>query len=175
LARREKEEKRKALEAARRKVEKNKLNRMAQQNKEAQKVSSAPSTTSSTTTSSIPATTSSIPATTSSIPATTSSTPTTTISMPAATSSPLAETTPKKTYEDCTLQIKLLDGRAIQAQFKPTDNLRVVFNHISLLTGEKTFSLVTPYPRKVYSGAALDNTLLKDADLVPRGSLSVSR
>ena len=92
----------------------------------------------------------------------------------------------KKEYTEATIQIRLADGSTVKAQFKPQDPLRTVWNHVSLLTDSSNFALSTTFPRKVYTGSALDTTTLQQAglscycccllkDLVPNGTVVVTK
>jgi hypothetical protein len=103
----------------------------------------------------------------------TASTPTPTPT-PTATAATGAAST---TATECTIQVRLSDGKTIQNKFKPTDSLRVVYNWVShnRSDGAGPFALSTTYPRKDYSGSALDSTTLKDAELVPRGALLLKK
>jgi len=92
--------------------------------------------------------------------------------------SPQATTVPTsaKEYDTCTVQVRLTNGTTITKDFKPTDTLRGVHNWVATSRTDNQhgpFALSTAYPRKDYSGSALDVTTLKSADLVPRGSLMV--
>jgi len=79
-------------------------------------------------------------------------------------------------YDSCTIQVRLTNGTTLTKDFKPTDTLRAVHTWVGqdrTDTHRGFFALSTAYPRKDYSGSALDSTTLKAADLVPRGSLMV--
>jgi FKBP-type peptidyl-prolyl cis-trans isomerase len=80
-------------------------------------------------------------------------------------------------YTDTMIQVKLPDGNSIKATFKATDPVRTVHNHIALLTGTEQFSLITTFPRKVYSprDSAIDTTTLKQAEVVPSGTFIVTK
>jgi len=80
-----------------------------------------------------------------------------------------------KEYDTCTVQVRLTTGATITKDFTPTDTLRAVHNWVATARTDQRggFALSTAYPRKDYSGSALDSTTLKAADLVPRGSLMV--
>jgi len=79
------------------------------------------------------------------------------------------------TYDECAVQIRLTNGSTIQHNFKPDDTLRVVYNWVAQnrTDAKGSFMLLTAYPRKEYSGSSLDSTTLRDAQLVPRGSLMI--
>jgi len=81
----------------------------------------------------------------------------------------------KKEYSESLIQIRYKDGNTIKATFKPTDTVRTVHDHVSLLLGQHNFSLMTSFPRKVYSprDIVLDTTTLLQAELVPTGTFIV--
>jgi len=85
------------------------------------------------------------------------------------------EIQPKREYNDALIQIRFKDGNSIKATFKPTDNVRIVHNHITLLTGNSNFNLMTTFPRKVFSpkDSSLDTTTLAEAGLVPTGTFII--
>jgi len=90
---------------------------------------------------------------------------------------PSSTNTVKKEYDSCEVQVRLTNGQVLKQTFKPTDTLRVVYNWISTnRTDDKfgQFSLITQYPKKTFTLSMLDAITLKDADLVPRGTLIVS-
>jgi len=74
------------------------------------------------------------------------------------------------------IQVRMPDGNIIKASFKPTDTIRSVHAHVAMLTQNSKFSLMTNFPRKVYSpsDASMDTTL-QQAELVPTGTLIVSK
>merc|ERR1712137_353857 len=74
---------------------------------------------------------------------------------------------------ECALAIRLPNGKTVKHTFPSSANLRSVHDLLISEVGRSGFSLVTNYPRKVYSGSALDSTSLTQAQLVPRGALSV--
>jgi len=80
-----------------------------------------------------------------------------------------------KEYKECVVQVKLKNGKTIKGNFKPDDKLRVVYNWVSSNRadgGFGQFSLMLPYPpRREFGISSLDTVTLKDAELVPRGSL----
>jgi len=98
--------------------------------------------------------------------------PTTTVGSAA----PPAQPAVAKEYDTCTIQVRLTNGSTLTKDFKPTDTLRTVHTWVGQDRTDNHrgfFALSTAYPRKDYSGSALDSTTLKAADLVPRGSLMV--
>jgi len=55
------------------------------------------------------------------------------------------------------------------------DSIRTVFNHVSLLLGVDTFTLVTTFPRRSFTkkDSSLDTLNLMQAELVPNGTFIV--
>lgn len=82
---------------------------------------------------------------------------------------------PRKEYDEALIQIRLPDGNTFKATFKPNDPIRAVHSHIAFLTGNENFSLMTTFPKKIYSprDSSIDTTLA-EAELVPRGTLVIS-
>lgn len=80
----------------------------------------------------------------------------------------------KKEYTETAIQFRLPDGNVIKASFKPTDPIRTAHTHIAMLIGTDNFSLMTTFPRKVYSthDANIETTLAQ-AELVPSGTFLV--
>jgi len=73
----------------------------------------------------------------------------------------------------CILQIRLPNGTALKAEFKPTDTIGSVYKYVAnYLEPGTNFLLIIPFPRKEFTEAMV-NLTLKDADLVPRGTLNV--
>eukprot|EP01087_Luapelamoeba_hula_P007664 TRINITY_DN1871_c0_g1_i1.p1 TRINITY_DN1871_c0_g1~~TRINITY_DN1871_c0_g1_i1.p1 ORF type:complete len:357 (+),score=74.49 TRINITY_DN1871_c0_g1_i1:38-1108(+) len=93
------------------------------------------------------------------------------------TAAPVAAAAPavQKEYDTCMVQIRLTNGSTLTHEFRPTDKLRAVHQWVASnrTDGDGAFVLATTYPRKDYSGQALDSTTLKDADLVPRGAIMI--
>eukprot|EP01090_Pellita_catalonica_P003249 TRINITY_DN12900_c0_g1_i1.p1 TRINITY_DN12900_c0_g1~~TRINITY_DN12900_c0_g1_i1.p1 ORF type:complete len:360 (-),score=88.74 TRINITY_DN12900_c0_g1_i1:968-2047(-) len=85
---------------------------------------------------------------------------------------------PTKNYDTCQVQIRQTDGKSIRHTFAPDDTLRVLFNWVSSNRtdgGFGPFSFKTTYPRKTYDASNFDSTTLRDAGLVPRGQILISR
>jgi len=84
---------------------------------------------------------------------------------------------PPKTYDQALIQLRLPDGNSLKATFNPSDPVRAVFNHISLLLGDEKFSLMTTFPRKTFSprDTLMDTTTLKQAECVPTGTFIVTK
>eukprot|EP01100_Stratorugosa_tubuloviscum_P012010 TRINITY_DN551_c0_g1_i4.p1 TRINITY_DN551_c0_g1~~TRINITY_DN551_c0_g1_i4.p1 ORF type:complete len:423 (-),score=158.81 TRINITY_DN551_c0_g1_i4:109-1377(-) len=87
-----------------------------------------------------------------------------------------ATVTPAKEYTTTTIQISLLNGQKITAEFSVNEMLIAVYNHVKLITGTENFSIVVPdIPRKTYKQIDCESISLKDAKLVPRASVIISR
>jgi len=108
--------------------------------------------------------------------ASTSTTSTAALIEPAKTAA-VAEPAAKKEYTECALQFRFSDGNVIKASFKPTDTLRTAWSHISLLTNNSNFALMTNFPKKIFSPRddSLDRTSLAQAELVPTGTLIITK
>jgi len=76
-------------------------------------------------------------------------------------------------YEECTLQIKLTNGKALVAKFKPTDTILTVSKYIDAnrTDGKGNYVLSTTFPVVSFNTSALLQTTLLEAKLVPRGVL----
>lgn len=71
------------------------------------------------------------------------------------------------------LQIRLPDGSTQKSEFKASDTLKIVKDFIvQHYTQDPSFVLMIPFPRKEFKDHMLSMTLT-EADLVPRGSLTV--
>jgi len=76
---------------------------------------------------------------------------------------------------DCTLQLRLPNGKTLKAGFLASTPLKSVLHH-ALVRGNlnvkgKSYSLVTIFPRRQYSVKELCTLTLKDTDLIPRAVL----
>jgi len=82
----------------------------------------------------------------------------------------------QKTYTEALVQMRLTDGSTIKASFLPTDTLKQVFAHVEAnrTDGKGSFSLMTTFPRKVYTKNDA-NVTLQEAGLVPNGTLVVTK
>jgi len=80
-----------------------------------------------------------------------------------------------KEYDDCQLQIRLTNGQVLKATFKPSETIGSVVNYIekNRTDGNNPFTVMTTFPRKVFSPQDMNITLV-DAGLVPRGVLVVT-
>jgi hypothetical protein len=98
-----------------------------------------------------------------------------TASPAAASAAPTPSAAAKKEYTECVIQIRTADGKALQHTFKPTDKLRAVYDFCIQSGVHAPFSLQSNFPKKTYSGSALDSTTLQQADMVPRGALMIGK
>lgn len=86
--------------------------------------------------------------------------------------------TPSKLdFNEALIQVRLPDGNTIKATFKPTDPVRTVHNHIAMLIGTENFSLLTTFPKNIFSPRepSIDKVTLKQAELVPSGTFIVTK
>jgi len=146
---REKEEERRAKERIKQRIEQDKLERAAKNRKEPAISAASPAATTTTTTT------------------TAQQTPPTVVAQPAQ----------QKTYNEAQVQVRLTDGTTIKASFLPTDTLKQVFVYVEThrTDGRGAFSLMTTFPRKVYTKNENGNVTLQDAGLVPNGTLVVTK
>jgi hypothetical protein len=84
---------------------------------------------------------------------------------------------PKKEYNETLIQFRLPDGNTIKSSFNPKDTIRIVHNYLSNVIGTSTFSLMTTFPKKIYSpnNFEIDNITLENAELVPSGTFIVTK
>jgi len=96
---------------------------------------------------------------------------TTPTTIPATTEQPQEATAPKS-YNTCTVQIRMPDNSRLQGEFKPDDTIETVLNYVNSnrKDGRRPLVLSTSYPKVVFT-IELQDTLLSDAGLVPRGML----
>jgi len=82
----------------------------------------------------------------------------------------------QKSYNEAQVQMRLTDGSTIKATFLPTDTLHQVFAYVETnrTDGRGAFSLMTTFPRKVYTKSDA-NVTLQEAGLVPNGTLVVAK
>ncbi|CAL8268698.1 unnamed protein product [Boreogadus saida] len=81
----------------------------------------------------------------------------------------------KKEYEECRIQVRLLDGSALTAVFKAQEPLAAVRVYVQMNgnTPEgQDFTLLSPYPRQVYTELDMEKPL-KELGLVPTAVLVV--
>jgi len=83
---------------------------------------------------------------------------------------------PPKEYTDSTIQVRLLDGTTIKGTFPIDAKLIDVHTFLTKNTSQSgKFTLSNTYPRKIYTHDELKSISLKDAGLVPNGTLLVSK
>jgi len=83
----------------------------------------------------------------------------------------------KKEYTQALIQLRFPDGTVQKVKFSPTDTLDAVLEQAGMLFGDHNISLVSNFPKKVYNKSEGDvqKVTLQQADLVPTGTLIVSR
>uniref|UniRef100_A0A8C1U6V0 UBX domain protein 1 n=1 Tax=Cyprinus carpio TaxID=7962 RepID=A0A8C1U6V0_CYPCA len=81
----------------------------------------------------------------------------------------------KKDYDDCRIQVRLLDGSTLSTVFKAHEPLAAVRVYIQM-NGEngQDFNLITPYPRRVYTDLDMEKPLC-ELGLVPSAVLVVTK
>jgi len=82
---------------------------------------------------------------------------------------------PTKTYDECTIQIRLTNGGRIENKFKSTDTIKQLFEWVSKnrTDGSGSFLLMMTSPKKTFT-PDMQDTLLA-ADLVPRALLILTK
>jgi len=78
-----------------------------------------------------------------------------------------------KVYNTCTVQIRMPDNSRLQGEFKPDDTIEQVLAYVNANRkdgGRRPIVLSSSYPKVTFTGE-LQDTLLSDAGLVPRGML----
>ncbi|XP_076463982.1 UBX domain-containing protein 1-like [Babylonia areolata] len=82
----------------------------------------------------------------------------------------------KKEYDETRLQIRLTDGKALTQNFKAKEPLAAVRVYISMnrTDGNGPFSIMTSFPRKVFTEEDMDKPL-KELGLVPSAVLIVTK
>lgn len=106
----------------------------------------------------------------------------TAVSPPPAEPSPLSPTSQgppptKKEYDECRIQVRLLDGSAITAVFKAQEPLAAVRVYVQMNTNTvegQDFNLISAYPRQVYTELDMEKPL-KELGLVPSAVLVVTK
>ncbi|XP_056113276.1 UBX domain-containing protein 1 isoform X2 [Rhinichthys klamathensis goyatoka] len=81
----------------------------------------------------------------------------------------------KKDYDDCRIQVRLLDGTTLSTVFKAQEPLAAVRVYVQMngANGED-FNLITPYPRRVYTDLDMEKPL-RELGLVPSAVLVVTK
>lgn len=82
----------------------------------------------------------------------------------------------KREYDECRLQIRLLDGTQLTQSFKSREQLAAVRLYVQLQQQEDTdnFNLMTSFPRKVFSEEDMEKPL-QELGLVPSAVLIVCK
>ncbi|KAI5606647.1 UBX domain-containing protein 1 [Silurus asotus] len=81
----------------------------------------------------------------------------------------------KKDYDECRIQVRLLDGSALMAVFKAQEPLAAVRVYVQMNSSEgEDFTLLSPYPRRVYSELDMEKPL-RELGLVPSAVLVVTK
>lgn len=81
----------------------------------------------------------------------------------------------KKDYDECRIQIRLIDGSALTATFKAQEPLAAVRVYVQMNGGsDQDFTLLTPYPRRIYTELDMEKPL-RELGLVPTAVLVVSK
>ncbi|XP_072345446.1 UBX domain-containing protein 1 [Scyliorhinus torazame] len=82
----------------------------------------------------------------------------------------------KREYDECRLQIRLLDGTQLTQSFKSREQLAAVRLYIQLQQQDDTgnFNLMTSFPRKVFSEEDMEKPL-QELGLVPSAALFVCK
>ncbi|KAL7863004.1 hypothetical protein SRHO_G00119880 [Serrasalmus rhombeus] len=102
-------------------------------------------------------------------------------------SSPTSDSTPqsppehqgpppaKKDYDECRIQVRLLDGSALTAVFKAQEPLAAVRVYVQMNSADsQDFTLLSPYPRRVYTDLDMEKPL-SELGLVPSAVLVVTK
>ncbi|KAI4904154.1 hypothetical protein NFI96_013818 [Prochilodus magdalenae] len=102
-------------------------------------------------------------------------------------SSPTSDSTPqsppenqgpppaKKDYDQCRIQVRLLDGSALTAVFKAQEPLAAVRVYVQMNSADsQDFTLLSPYPRRVYTDLDMEKPL-SELGLVPSAVLVVTK
>lgn len=83
----------------------------------------------------------------------------------------------KKDYDECRIQVRLLDGSAITAVFKAQEPLAAVRVYVQMnanVPEGQDFTLLSPYPRCVYTETDMEKPL-RELGLVPSAVLVVAK
>ncbi|XP_030621671.1 UBX domain-containing protein 1 [Chanos chanos] len=82
---------------------------------------------------------------------------------------------PKKDYDECRIQIRLLDGSALTTTFKAQEPLAAVRVYVQMNGADgQDFNLLSPYPRRVYTDLDMEKPL-RELGLVPSAVLVVAK
>ncbi|XP_076877489.1 UBX domain-containing protein 1 [Brachyhypopomus gauderio] len=81
----------------------------------------------------------------------------------------------KKDYDECRIQVRLLDGSALTAVFKAQESLAAVRVYVQMNSSDgQDFTLLSPYPRRVYTDLDMEKPL-RELGLVPSAVLVVTK
>ncbi|MBN3309419.1 UBX domain-containing protein 1 [Amia ocellicauda] len=97
--------------------------------------------------------------------------------VPSSSVPPVAQGAPpaKKDYDECRIQVRLLDGSALCAVFRCQEPLAAVRVYVQLNGGgPDEFSLLTPYPRRLFTEEDMEKPLT-ELGLVPSAVLVVAK
>ncbi|XP_075426195.1 UBX domain-containing protein 1 isoform X1 [Ascaphus truei] len=92
-------------------------------------------------------------------------------------SSPVQEPPSKKEYDQCRIQVRLLDGSALSQTFRAREQLAAVRLYVELNWPEGPagpFNLLTSFPRRVFTEDDMEKPL-QELGLVPSAVLIVAR
>ncbi|XP_018592689.1 UBX domain-containing protein 1 [Scleropages formosus] len=81
----------------------------------------------------------------------------------------------KKDYDECRIQVRLLDGSTLTTVFKAQEPLAAVRVYVQMNGAEgQDFTLLSPYPRRVYTDLDMEKPL-RELGLVPSAVLVVAK
>ncbi|XP_069595412.1 UBX domain-containing protein 1 [Ranitomeya imitator] len=92
-------------------------------------------------------------------------------------SSPVQEPLTKKEYDECRIQVRLLDGTALSHTFRAREQLAAVRLYVELNWPggpEEPFNLLTSFPRRVFTEEDMEKPL-QELGLVPSAVLIVAK
>ncbi|XP_069821394.1 UBX domain-containing protein 1 [Dendropsophus ebraccatus] len=92
-------------------------------------------------------------------------------------SSPVQEPPTKKEYDQCRIQVRLLDGTALSQTFRAREQLAAVRLYVELNWpggAEGPFNLLTSFPRRVFTEEDMEKPL-QELGLVPSAVLIVAK
>ncbi|XP_053133666.1 UBX domain-containing protein 1 isoform X2 [Hemicordylus capensis] len=92
-------------------------------------------------------------------------------------SSPSQEPPVKREYDQCRIQVRLLDGTSLTQTFKAKEQLAAVRLYVELNrkdSGEEPFNLLTSFPRRVFTEEDMEKPL-QELGLVPSAVLIVAK
>ncbi|XP_056383469.1 UBX domain-containing protein 1 isoform X2 [Hyla sarda] len=92
-------------------------------------------------------------------------------------SSPVQEPPTKKEYDQCRIQVRLLDGTALSQTFRAREQLAAVRLYVELNWpggAEEPFNLLTSFPRHVFTEEDMEKPL-QELGLVPSAVLIVAK